>query len=182
VGSIAAGLAAFASGFISYTWLTLDSGHTDPGSRAGANDLFVSHSIQPNRANLGPVTVDPYARGNSHLHLASLETDEESATAFRELEDRTKSSARSSLGERFPFDLASEPSRFSQLPQAIASFDERFNSEAFAPTSAVPSPPARSVVAQASVAEASVAQGAPKRSTKAPFQLASAGSVRPSSR
>jgi hypothetical protein len=169
VGSIAAGFAAFATGFISYTWLTLDSGPADPGSRAGPNDLFVSQSIQPNRVNLSPVTVDPHAQGNSPLHLASLETGEESATAFRELEDQTKSSARSSFGERFPFDLASEPSRFSQLPQAIASFDDRFNSEAFAASTAVPSPPARSVVAPASVA-----QGAPKRPTKTPFQLASA--------
>ena len=53
VGSIAAGLAAFATGFISYIWLTFDSGPADGGSRASASDLFVSGSIHPKPGNLG---------------------------------------------------------------------------------------------------------------------------------
>jgi hypothetical protein len=170
VGSIAAGLAAFATGFISYMWLTLDSGPADDGSRAGASDLFVSGSIHPKPGNLGTVAVGADMRGNSRLQLASVETGGDSATAFSESDDQSKSSARSSFGERFAFDLASAPSRFLRPSQAAGSFDDRFIGEVFAPSTAVRSAAAaRSVVPQASVAQA-----APKRSTEARFQLASA--------
>jgi hypothetical protein len=134
VGSIAAGLAAFATGFISYMWLTLDSGPADDGSRAGASDLFVSGSIHPKPGNLGTVAVGADMRGNSRLQLASVETGGDSATAFSESDDQSKSSARSSFGERFAFDLASAPSRFLRPSQAAGSFDDRFIGEVFAPS------------------------------------------------
>jgi len=170
VGSIAAGLAAFATGFISYMWLTLDSGPADAGSRAGASDLFVSGSIHPKPGNLGTASVDADMQGNSRLQLANLETGGDSATAFREPDHQPKPSTRSSFGERFAFDLASAPSGFLRPSQAAESFDDRFIGEVFAPSTAVRSAAAaRSVVAQASVAQA-----APKRSTEARFRLASA--------
>ena len=131
VGSIAAGLAAFATGFISYMWLTLDSGPADAGSRAGASDLFVSGSIHPKPGNLGTASVDADMQGNSRLQLANLETGGDSATAFRESEHQSKPSTRSSFGERFAFDLASAPSRLLRPPQAAGSFDDRFMGEVF---------------------------------------------------
>ena len=170
VGSIAAGLTAFATGFISDMWLTLDSGPADAGSRAGASDLFVSGSIHPKPGNLGTASVDADMQGNSRLQLANLETGGDSATAFREPDHQSKPSTRSSFGERFAFDLASAPSGFLRPSQAAESFDDRFIGEVFAPSTAVRSAAAaRSVVAQASVAQA-----APKRSTEARFRLASA--------
>ena len=179
VGSIAAGLAAFATGFISYMWLTLDSGPADAGSRAGASDLFVSGSIHPKPGNLGTASVDADMQGNSRLQLANLETGGDSATAFREPDHQPKPSTRSSFGERFAFDLASAPSGFLRPSQAAESFDDRFIGEVFAPSTAVRSaaaapPAAPRATARSVVAQASVAQAAPKRSTEARFRLASA--------
>jgi hypothetical protein len=169
VGSIAAGLAAFATGFISYMWLTFDSGQADGGSRA-ASDLIIS--------GVGIATVNADMQGDSRLQLANLETGD-SATAFREPEYQSKPSTRSSFGERFAFDLASAPSRFLRSSQAAGSFDDRFIGEVLAPSPAVRSaatapPAAPRAAARSVVAQASVAQAAPKRSTEARFRLASA--------
>ena len=91
VGSIAAGLAAFATGFIFYMWLTFDSGPADAGSRAGASDPFVSGSIHPKPDNRGTVAAAADMRGsNSRLQLASLQTGGDSATALRESDDQSK--------------------------------------------------------------------------------------------
>jgi Protein of unknown function (DUF2778) len=192
VGSIAAGLAAIA-GFISYMWLTLDSGPADAGSRAGASDLFVAGSIHPKPGNPGTAAVGADMRGNSRLQLAGLETGD-SAFAFKAPDDQSEPSARSPFGERFAFHLASVPSRFTRPSQAAGSFDDRFSGEVFATGTAVRSaaaaPPAaaprvaaaaaapraaaRSVVAQVGPNQVGPNQVAPKRPPEGRFQLASA--------
>src|SRR5262245_58407770 len=129
VGALAAGLAAFATGFISYMWLTLDSGPADAGSRADARDLFVSGTIHPKPGNPGTAAVAADVPGKTRMQWASLERQDNLAFAFKDLDDQSAPSAHSFFGERFAFDLASVPMRFSQPSQplqAAASFDDRF--------------------------------------------------------
>jgi hypothetical protein len=180
VGSIAACCAAFATGFISYMWLTLDSGPADAGSRAGAGDLLVSGSIHPKAGNLAAADLGADMPGNARLQVASVD----SGFAFGEPDDQSEPSSRSPFGERFAFDLASRPSRFSRPSQVAGSFDDRFAGEAItgtavrsaaaAPPATAPRAAARSVVAQIAPKPAAPQQAAPKRSPDARFQLASA--------
>jgi hypothetical protein len=185
VGSIAAGFAACSAGFISYMCLTLDSGPADAGSRAGGGDLFVSGSIHRKQGDLGTAAagadiVGADMQGSSRVQLASLNTEDDSAFAFKQPDDQSKPSARPSFGERFAFDVASAFSRFlrpsqAESFQATRSFDDRFSGEVFATGTAVRSaaaaPPA---TAPRAAARSVVAQAAPKRSPDARFQLASA--------
>jgi Tlde1 domain len=188
VGSIAAALAAFATGFIPNMWLTLDSGPADAGSRADASDHFVSGSIHPKAGNLDTAAVGADMRGSSRMQLASLNTQDD--FAFTAPDDQSEPSARSPFGARFAFDLASVPSRFARPSQTAQSFDDRFSGEVFATGTAVRSaaaaPPApapraaaRSVVAQIAPNQAAPKQAAPKRSPDARFQLASADTSLP---
>jgi hypothetical protein len=194
VGSIAAGLAAFATGFIPYMWLTLDSGPADVGSRADANDHFVSGSIHPKRDNPGTATVAADMRGNARLQVTSLNTEDDFAFAFRDPHEQSEPSARPSFGERFAFDVASAFSRFLRPSQAAGSFDDRFGGEVFATGTAVRSaaaaPPAAAprvaaaaaaprAAARSVVAQVAPNQAAPKRSPDARFQLASADTSLP---
>ena len=201
VGSIAAGLAAFSAGFISYMCLTLDSGPADAGSRAGGGDLFVSGSIHRKQGDLGTAAAGADMRGDARMQVASLgafpgkvetgfpkgnattiesETGGDSAFAFRDPDDQSEPSARSSFGARFAFDVASAFSRFlrpsqAESFQATQSFDDRFSGEVFATGTAVRSAAAAPpVTAPRAAARSVVAQAAPKRSPDARFQLASA--------
>jgi Tlde1 domain len=200
VRSIAAALAAFATGFISYMCLTPDSGPSDAGSRAGAGDVFVSGSIHRKQGDLGTAAAGADMRGNARMQVASLgafpgketgfpqgnpttiesKTEDDSAFAFKQPDAPSERSARSSFGARFAFDVASAFSRFlrpsqAQSVQAAGSFDDRFSGEVFATGTAVRSaaaaPPA---AAPRAAARPAVAQAAPKRSPDARFQLASA--------
>ena len=200
VRSIAAALAAFATGFISYMCLTPDSGPADAGSRAGAGDVFVSGSIHRKQGDLGTAAAGADMRGNARMQVASLgafpgketgfpqgnpttiesKTEDDSAFAFKQPDAPSERSARSSFGARFAFDVASAFSRFlrpsqAESFQATQSFDDRFSGEVFATGTAVRSaaaaPPA---AAPRAAARPAVAQAAPKRSPDARFQLASA--------
>jgi Tlde1 domain len=195
VGSIAAGFAAFATGFISYTWLTLESGPADAGSRTAAGDHFVSGSVHPKQGNLGTAAVGADMRDDARMQVASLNTEDDSAFAFKAPDDQSEPSPRSSFGARFAFDVASAFSRFlrpsqAESFQATQSFNDRFGGEVFATGTAVRSaaaaPPAtaprvaaRSVVAQIAPNQAAPKQAAPKRSPDARFQLASADTSLP---
>ncbi len=184
LGPIAAGVAAFATGFISYMCLTLDSGPADVGSRADAGALFVSDTIDPKRDSLAAAAVGADMRGGSRMRLASLATELYSPFAFPGPDGSSEPSTRSSFGERFALDPAGVPDRFSQRLQATASFDDRFIDNALAtPTaarSAAAAPPATAprVAAAAATPSAAtrskVARAAPKRSPEARVRLASA--------
>jgi hypothetical protein len=161
-------------------WLTLDSGSADAGSRAGASDLFVAGSIHPKPGTRVTAAVGADMRGNSRLQLAGLETGD-SAFAFKQPDDQSEPSARSPFGERFAFDLASVPSRFTRPSQAAGSFDDRFGGDVFATGTAVRSaaaaPPAaapRVAAARSVVVQVGPNQVAPKRPPEGRFQLASA--------
>jgi hypothetical protein len=200
VRSIAAALAAFATGFISYMCLTPDSGPADAGSRAGAGDVFISGSIHRKQGDLGTAAAGADMRGNARMQVASLgafpgketgfpqgnpttiesKTEDDSAFAFKQPDAPSERSARSSFGARFAFDVASAFSRFlrpsqAQSVQAAGSFDDRFSGEVFATGTAVRSaaaaPPA---AAPRAAARPAVAQAAPRRPPDARFQLASA--------
>jgi hypothetical protein len=187
-GSIAAGVAAFTAGFISYTWLTFDSGPADAGSRADA-DVLVSGSIHPKPGDTAAGDAD--TPGSFRLRWATLETGYDTPFAFDEPDDPPPP-ARSSFGARFAFDLSSVPSRFARSSQA--SFDDRFASDVLATGTAVRSaaaaPPATGprvaaaaaaprAAARSVVAQGASNQAAPKRSTDARFQLASADTSLP---
>ncbi len=190
VGSIAAALAAFATGFISYMCLTLDSGPADAGSRAGAGDVFVSGSIHRKQGDLGTAAAGADMRGNARMQVASLgafpgavetgvpkenpttiesRTEDDSAFAFKQPDAPSERSARSSFGARFAFDVASAFSRFlrpsqAQSVQAAGSFDDRFGGEVFATGTAVRSAAAAPPAAAArAAARPAVAQAAPKQ-------------------
>src|SRR4029077_188129 len=55
VGSTPAGLAALAIGFLSYMWLTRDTGPVSTEARTEAGDLSGSGTIRQNRGGLGAV-------------------------------------------------------------------------------------------------------------------------------
>jgi hypothetical protein len=181
LGPIAAGVAAFATGFIFYMCLTLGRGPAEVGSRADGGDLFVSGSTHPQRDSL-TTAVGADMRGGSRVRLASLATELYSPFAFTEPGDSPELSTRSSFGERFALDLLGVPGGFSQRAQATASFDDRFidNATPTAAQSAAAAPPATAPHAAATVAapraatRSTVAQAAPKRSTEARVRLASA--------
>jgi hypothetical protein len=82
LGPIAAGVAAFATGFISYMCLTLDSGPADAGLRADAGKLFVTGTVHPKPDNLATAAVGADMRGGSRMRLASLATELYSSFAF----------------------------------------------------------------------------------------------------
>jgi Protein of unknown function (DUF2778) len=185
LGPIAAGVAAFATGFISYMCLTLDRGPADVGSRADAGALFVSDTIDPKWDTFTTAAVGVDMRGGSRMRLASLATEFYSPSAFTGPDDSSEPATRSSFGERFALDPAGVPDRFSQRLQATASFDDRFidNTALATPTAAqsaaaAPLATAPGVAAAAAAPRAAtrstVARAAPKRSSEARVRLASA--------
>ena len=107
VGSTAAGLAALAIGFLSYIWLTRDTGPASIGSRTEARDLSGSGTIQQKRVGLG--TAGSYIRDDGG---ASLD--------------------RMPFGERFSFDQSAPSGGSLQSSQPSAPFQDRFIGEVLA--------------------------------------------------
>jgi hypothetical protein len=161
-------IAAFAVGFISHLWLTLDTETANAGSRAEAGSTFVFASIHPASRPTGAVA-----------GLASEESD-----------DRSESPpARSAFAERFAFDhprpdqpRPDQPNlsnASSQHAHLSASFGDRFAGEIPPSRAPVPSAVAAPVAPPAATPRVAavpvpVARPAPKRSSKSGMQLASA--------
>jgi hypothetical protein len=180
VGSVAAGVAAFAVGFISYAWLTLDAGPANVGPRAGARDLSVFGTDHSRRLDLATATLGP---DSPRVRLASLETGVDSESTFKKSDNQSEPVS-SPFGERFSFDQPDPPSRSLQPWQGSPSFDDRFTAAILPPAAAVRSaaaaPPemapriAAAAAAPRAPARSVVAQAAPKRPAAPRWQLASA--------
>ena len=132
VGSVAAGVAAFAVGFISYAWLTLDAGPANVGLRAGARDLSAFGTDHSRRLDLGTATLGPDIPDSPRVRLASLETGVDSESTFKKSDNQSEPVS-SPFGERFSFDQPDPPSGSLQPWQRSESFDDRF-------TAAIPAP------------------------------------------
>ena len=133
VGSIAAGLAAMRD------WLHLLH-VVDARQRAGGRRI-TRRCERPFRFGFDPSEAgQPGHRRRRRGHAGQLPPavgepgdEDNSAFAFKAPDDQSEPSARSSFGERFAFDLASVPSRFSRPSQVAGSFDDRFIGEGFPP-------------------------------------------------
>ncbi len=185
MGLTAAGLAAFAIGFISSIWLPLDTRPANVELRAEARNLSVSGSIHPKQVDLDTAAIGADGRENHRAQLASVGTRVDFEFAFNELDNRSAPPpARSPFGERFSFDQPSAPSRFSQPSDLSTSFDARLGDELSAPGTSVRSAAAAPRAAGPRVAAAApaprpaarseVAQAAPKPASATGFRLASA--------
>lgn len=151
VGSIAAGLAAFAVGFISYLGLTLDIETANAGARADARDSSVSATIHPKLADFRAANAGSAIKGD-FAHLASRQAGTVAKLASEESDDRSEP-ALSAFVERFSFDQPS-PSDASVAPVV--------------PRAATP---------RVAAAAVPVPRPAPKRPSRSGFQLASASDV-----
>jgi Protein of unknown function (DUF2778) len=151
-------IAAFAVGFISHLWLTLDTETANAGSRAEAGSTSVSATIHP----------------------ASRLTEAVAELASEESDNRSEPPpARSAFAERFSFDQPSPPNASSQRLYLTTSFDDRFVGDippALAPVASAVAAPVAPPEATPRVAAVPVpaARPASKRSSKSGFQLASA--------
>jgi hypothetical protein len=194
VGWTAAGLAAFAIGFISSSfWLPLDTGPANVETRAEASRLSVPGSIHPKPVDLDTdtigATIGSDGQESARAQLASLRTQVDFEFAFKELDNRSAPPpAFLPFGERFSFDESSTPNRF--LPSDLAaSSDARFGGEASAPGTSVRSAaaapraagprvaapaPAPPPAARSAVAQAAPKPAAPKPAPATGFRLASA--------
>jgi hypothetical protein len=188
VGSTAAGLAALAIGFLSYMWLTRDSGPTSTGSRTEARDLSGSGTIPQKRVDLG--TAGSYTRDDDgaplgRAHFVSLQAGDDSEFAFEEPDNRSAPPlARLSFGERFSFDQPVLLGRSLQSSQPSASFHDRFIGEVLASSAPVRSAadadsphaavPRIAVAAAAPRPDARSGRATPKRQSEPGFRLASA--------
>jgi len=183
VGSTAAGVAALAIGFISYMWLTRDTGPASTESRTEARDLSGSGTI-----HLG--TAGSYIRDDGG----------DSEFAFKEPDKRTAPPlVRLPFGERFSFDQAA-PGGSSQSSQPSAPFQDRFIGEVLASSfigevlapsapgwSGADPDPSRAAVPRVTVAAAAPrpdvrsgnSRATPKRQSEPGFRLASASDTSP---
>jgi hypothetical protein len=152
VGATAAGLAAFATGFIAYMWLTLDTGPATAERRGEARDLSGSSEIHPKLVDPGTATAGSETRNNDGVRLASIRVDA-SEFALTESDHWSEAPlARSSFGERFSSDQSSHP------------FDGRFFGEV---------PASRAPVRSAAAAAPAIL---PRNATAAPSPRPAAGS------
>jgi hypothetical protein len=170
VGPIAAGVAAFAIGFISYLWWAPGSERANAGSRADAGDSFVSGTIHPKLVDVRTATAGSDIRGD-RTHLASRQTGTVVESAFKELDHRSEPPpARAAFAERFSFDQPNPPNSSLQLSYlSAAAFDDRHGA---AISSVVVAPPAAAPRVAATAVP--VPRPAPKRPSESRFQLASA--------
>jgi hypothetical protein len=176
VGPIAAGLAAFAIGFIFCLWLTLDAERANAGSRADARDSSVSGTIHPKLVDFRTATAGSDIRGD-RSHLASRQSGTVTELAFKASDDRSEPPpARAAFAERFSFDQASPPNSSLQRSYLFASFDDGHIGNISPPGAAISSVPVAPPVAASRVAAATVPvpRPAPKRPSESRFQLASA--------
>ncbi len=179
VGPIAAGLAAFATGFICFLWLATDRAPADAGLRAEARFISAFDAVEAKPLARGAGTLGP-EMGSFGARWASLEAEGASKFAFDEKDGRAElRSASSSFGERFSLDEANEATG---SVQRTASFDDRFASE-LGDTTRSAAISSKANVQRAAVAAVMprarpvVAEAAPKRSSKGRFQLASASAT-----
>src|SRR5262245_47626715 len=111
LGPIAAGLAAVATGFFSYMWMTLDTGPANADLQFEAPGLSDSETIRAKLVEYGD-TFGSDSVGSPNAREDGFEF------AFEKPDDRLQSpSARPSFGERFSLD---QPARSS------TSFQERY--------------------------------------------------------
>jgi len=176
VGPIATGIAAFATGFISYWWLTLDTEPARASVRAGPRVLADSSMTQPKFVDTGAAVVGSLGQEGHRATSASLGEDEPEWT-FKQPDHRSEppSAARMAFVERFSLDQPSRPS---------TSFGDRFFSEIPPSSAPLPSVAAASSTTLRRVSAAApaprpivssrVAQATPKRPSEPGFQLASA--------
>jgi len=136
VGSTAAGLAALAIGFLSYMWLTRDTGPASTGARTEARDLSGPGAIPQKRVGLG--SAGSYSRDDGgalfdRAHFASLQAGDNSEFALNEPDNRSAPPlTRLPFGERFSFDQSAPPGRSLRSSQPSASFRDRFIGEVLA--------------------------------------------------
>jgi len=167
--SVAAGVAAFAAGFIFYMWFTQDDGPAAAGSRAEPRAIA---------ADTSTAVADLSVRSNARA-WANLEAD--FASRWQDAAPEPVA-ATTSFGERFAFDRSETSLQATSLQAAPASlfFDDRFIGESLASRALVrPAPAAASttvarVAAPPAARRTVVAKAAPKRAPQAGFQLASA--------
>jgi hypothetical protein len=176
MGPIAAGLAAFAIGFISYLWLTLDTERANAGSRADARDSSVSGTIHPKLVDFRTATAGSGIRGD-RAHLTSRQTGTVAELAFKESHNRSEPPPTSAaFAERFSFDQASPPNSSLQRSYPLASFDDRHIGNILPPGATISSvlvaPPA--AAPRVAAATVPVPRPAPKRPSESRFQLAGA--------
>jgi hypothetical protein len=164
---------AFAVGFIFYSWLTHDAG------LAGAASPAVPRAAE---ADAGVVIAEADIRNNGRARLAVREAGHDFASRWQEISSESIL-PRASFGERFAFDRPEASLRSAQM-----SFDDRFSGDALVsegPVRAVATTPHTMVAASATpaprpvtaprvAARSVVARHSPKRTPKAPIQLASA--------
>ena len=193
VGSTAAGLAALTIGFLSYMWLTRDTGPASTGSRTGAHDRSGSGTIHQTRVGLG--TAGSYVKDDDgapldRAHFARLQAGDESEFAFKEPDNRSAPSlVRLPFGERFSFDQPAAPDGSLPSSQPSASFHDRFIGEVLASSalvrSAADSDPPHPAVTRITVtaaaprpdARSGTSGATPKRQPEPGFRLASASST-----
>jgi hypothetical protein len=178
VGPIAAGLAAFALGFIASLWLTPDTERANAGSRADARDSSVSSSIHPKRDDFrtASATAGSDIRGD-RAHLTSLQTGTVAELASEESDNRSEPPpGRAAFAERFSFDRPNPPNLSLQPSFRSASFDDRPIGDVSTPGAAASSvsvaPPA--AAPRVATAAVPVPRPAPKRPPESGIQLASA--------
>ena len=178
MGPIAAGLAAFAFGFIANLWLTLDTERANAGSRAGARDSSISSTIHPKLVDFrtASATAGSDIKGD-RAHLASLQTGTVAELASEESDNRSEPPpARAAFAERFSFDQPNPPNSSLQRSFLSASFDDRHIGDILPPGAAISSvtvaPPA--AAPRVAAAAVPVPRPAPKRPSESGFQLASA--------
>jgi Protein of unknown function (DUF2778) len=175
MGPIAAGLAAFAIGFISYLSLTPDTERANAESRADARGSSVSRTIDPELVDFRTATARSDIRGD-RAHLASLQTGTVTESAFKSDNRSEPPRARAAFAERFSFDQPNRPNSSLQRSHLSASFDDRHIGDVLPPDAAISSAPVAPPAAAPRVAAAAVPvpRPAPKRSSQSRFQLASA--------
>jgi len=192
VGPIAAGIAAFTASFISYIWLTLETGPASAELRgeahgAHARDHSGSATTYPKPVDVAVFAVGQEASDSDGPRLASFRASD---SAFASMEPHLRSeppSARSSFGERFSSDQpghAFDDRFFGEVPAASAPVRSAAAASSIAlPRIATaipaPRPAARSRTAQAPAPAqtAAPAQAASKQPSGSGFQLASASST-----
>ena len=202
VGSTAAGLAALAIGFLSYIWLTRDTGPASIGSRTEARDLSASGTIHQERVGLG--TAGSYSRDDDgapfdRAQFASRQAGDDSAFAFKEPDNRSAPPlAHLPFGERFSFDQPVPPGGSLRFLRPSASFQDRFFGEVLASSfigevlapsapvwSATDPDPPRAAVPRVTMAAAAprrdarsgISGATSKRQSEPGFRLASASST-----
>jgi hypothetical protein len=185
VGPIAAGLAAFAIGFISCLWMTLDTERANAGSRADARDSSVSSTIHPKMVDVRTAGAAAGSDiGGDRAHLASRQTETVAELTSKEPDNRSEPlQARAAFDERFSFDQPNPPNLFLQRSSVSASFDDRHIVDILPPGAAISSalvaPPA--AAPRVAAAAVPVPRPAPKRPSEPRYQVASASDTSVSS-